>query len=130
MSFKVTPVTKRKVHYSSIIYNFSDPTSIEGNNPIPRDSTIVSVTIEIIEACVPTAGVPITFIDTTDGGALQMISPSLYTTNQVIELPKNAAGFFPKRGGDNLHIMTVGTFSQGQYVVTIGYLKSGKYDYL
>ena len=130
MSFKVTPVTKRKVHYSSITWNFNDPTTIENDYPIPNDSTVVSVTIEVLETPVPTAGAPVAFIDSSDGGALQLITPSTYSTNQIIELQPNAGGFFPKRASGNLEITTLGSFTQGKYIATVGYFKSGKYDYL
>ena len=130
MSFKVTPVTKRKVHYSSITWDFNDPTTIENDYPIPNDSTAVSITIEVLETPVPTAGAPVVFIDTSDGGALAIIAPSTYNTNQIIELPPNTVAYFPKRASGNLSIVTVGSFTQGKYIVTVGYFKSGKYAYL
>ena len=132
MSFKVTPITERKVKYKTITWNQKTdgnivfPSTLKYKNALSPaiaspDNVLVSAMLEILEPVTAVSGTPLCSLqgDTAYGSFLTFLLTS-YAEGIHNLTPSNNLRRF---GGELAIQMFVGEFNAGHFALTIGYLE-------
>tara|TARA_R100000900_G_C3296867_1_gene156889 strand:+ start:268 stop:672 length:405 start_codon:yes stop_codon:yes gene_type:complete len=132
MSFKVTPITERKVKYKTITWNQkTDGNMVSGSTLRYKnalhpaitspDNVAVSLTLEIIEPVTAVLGTPLCLLQADlSFGSLVTFIPTSYSAG-VYNL--SFANTTRRFGDELIIIMFPGEFDAGHFALTVGYLE-------
>jgi hypothetical protein len=132
MSFKVTPITERKVKYKTITWNQKTDGNMVSTGVFryknalhpaiaSPDNVAVSLTLEIIEPVTAVAAAPLCLVQAdTTYGSLTNFLPASYAAGVYNLSFLNAT----RRFKGELHIVLFpGEFDGGHFALTVGYLE-------